>query len=196
MKSSSCFCILLFLAPWSLFGADSIYCPEHSAYINVGMTIEQVVSACGQPLNQQDSNEPLTRRVEVLQLIYDNIGIKSPLSVTGFPSAVSGSELKSGWEGGAQLEVNVIDNKVKEIKINGSGAGNAASVCPDGNFKIDDNVSTVYYACGSPSIVNNTFIKQVIPTTEKPRIWTYQTNQFTPPFSLTFVNGKLQSINQ
>lgn len=180
--------VFFFLLPCSVFGADSIYCPQHSAFIKVGMSMDEVMTACGKPVSQQESDKPVTKKVPVVELIYNNIGIKEPLGVVGW-------DLKSGWEGGAQLKVNVIDGKVKSIQMNGGGE-NASSVCPDGNFQVDDNVGAVYFACGTPSIVNNTFVNQIIPSNEKPKIWVYQTNQFSPPFSLTFIDGKLQSINQ
>ena len=62
--------------------------------------------------------------------------------------------------GGARLQVDIVDHKVKAIKINGSDS-NAFSICRGANIQVGDPVGKVYGACGSPSIVNNTYINQI-----------------------------------
>ncbi len=68
------------------------------------------------------------------------------------------------------LRVDVVNNKVTGVNINGSDT-NAASICNDSSFQIGDDVSQVYNACGSPDMVNNTYVLQAIPSTSKPEIW-------------------------
>lgn len=167
------------------YAEQSIYCPQNHAYINVGMTADQVIAACGQPLSQQKSNQPIEQKIPVQQLFYNNKGTSTAFyGVWNLPTG----------NGGAQLQVDVIDNKVKAIKINGSD-NNAMSICGGPPIQEGDPVAKVYSSCGNPSATNNTFTKVPVQTDEKPMIWIYQTSPYEPSMSLTFVNGKLQSIN-
>lgn len=165
---------------------QSYYCPENHGYINLGMTPDQVIAACGQPLSQQDSNQPIMQQVPVQQLMYNNMG--SPKVFYGVWA------IPTGTNSGAQLQVNIVDKKVKSVNINGSSS-NAFSVCGGVSIQIGDPVSKVYGACGNPSVVNNTFINQPLQSNTKPQIWIYQPGQYQSPITLTFVNGKLQSID-
>ncbi len=186
MKSKAIFSLVLFGLPFSVMADDSYYCPQNHAYINVGMTPDQVIAACGQPLSQQESNQPVLQKIPMQQLIYNNQGTGTAFyGVWNVPTG----------NGGAQLEVDVVNQRVKSVRINGSDS-NAFSLCRGTNIQIGDQVGKVYGACGSPSVVNNTFINQVVPTAQKPQIWIYQPGQFQSTVSLTFVDGKLKSINQ
>ena len=178
-------CSLLSVLSFTLYADQSFYCPQNHAYINVGMTQDQVIGACGEPVSKQESNQPLLQKIPVQQLIYNNQG-----SDTAFYGVWN---LQTGTSGGAQLQIDVVNNKVSGIKLNGSSS-NAFSICGGNSIQVGDPVGKVYGSCGNPSLVNNTYVNQVIPNA-KPIIWTYQPGQYQSPVSLTFVNGKLQSIN-
>lgn len=190
--------VLGLLFSYTSFAAQSIYCPQRSGYINVGMTQDQVIAACGQPLSKQQSNTPVMQRIPVQQLLYNNQGApKAFYGVWAIPVGNSNRGLLQPFgsnTGGAQLQVDIVDNKVSAVKINGSDT-NAFSICDDENIEIGDPASKVLANCGDPSLVNNTFINQPIASTEKPEVWIYQPGQYQSPVSLTFVNGKLQSID-
>lgn len=175
---------LFLMMPLSVFADQSFYCPQNHAYINTGMTMEQVVSACGQPLSQQESNEPVLQKVPVQQLVYNNMGTDTAFYDTW--NIPTGS-------GGTPLQVDIVNNKVKNIKMGGSDS-NALSICEGANIQIGDDVGKVYNACGNPSLVNNTYINQIVDTAEKPKVWIYQFNPYESPITLTFIDGKLQSI--
>lgn len=177
--------LVLFVLPFSLMADQSFYCPQNHGYINTGMTPDQVIAACGQPLSQQDSNQPILQRIPVQQLIYNHQGTGT--SFFGVWNVPTGS-------GGTQLQVDIVNNRIKSISVNGSDT-NAFSICNGANIQVGDQVGKVYGSCGSPSVVNNTFINQIVPTTQKPQVWIYQPGQYQSPITLTFVNGKLQSIN-
>jgi hypothetical protein len=177
--------LLLSFLPFSLLADQSYYCPQNHGYISTGMTTEQVIAACGQPLSQQDSNQPILQKIPVQQLIYNNQGTSN--AFYGVWNIPTGS-------GGAQLEVDVVNNQVKLIKVNSSST-NAFSICKGAQIEVGDPVGKVYGSCGSPSVVNNTYINQIVPTAHKPQIWIYLPGEYQPPISLTFVDGKLQSIN-
>ncbi len=166
--------------------AQSFYCPQHAGYIKVGMSQTQVLAACGEPLSKQESNQPATERVAVQQLLYNNEG-----SQTAFYGVWS---LPVGTNGGAQLEIDVINNKVSAIRINGSDS-NAFSICGGASIETGDSVGAVYSACGNPALVNHTFINQPIQSNQKPVKWIYQPGQYQSPITLTFVNEQLQSID-
>ncbi len=185
------------LATTPALAVTQLYCPQNSGYINVGMTQAQVITACGQPLTKQKTNAPVTQKVAVKQLIYNalNTGGYYPGESSAFYGQNSGAQwtLPSGT-GGISLEVDIINNKVSDVRINGSST-NAMSICGGTNVQIGDNINQVLNACGSPTMTNNSYIKQVVPSNSPPEVWIYQVNQYQTPNSLTFVNGKLQSIN-
>ncbi|MDI9817955.1 MULTISPECIES: DUF2845 domain-containing protein [unclassified Legionella] len=171
---------------FNAFATQSIYCPQNHGYINIGMTPNQVLASCGEPLSKQQSNRPVMQKVPVVQLIYNNMGSQS-----AFYGVWS---LPVGTNSGAQLEVDIINNQVKAVRVNGSDS-NAFSICGGRMIQVGDPVGAVYGACGNPSLVNNTFINQPLQSNQRPEVWIYQTDQYQTPFSLTFVNGKLQSID-
>lgn len=178
-----CTSLGLFLS-LNLYADDSRYCPQNHGYINVGMTADEVISACGQPSTKQESNKPAMQKVPVQQLIYNNMGTSSAFyGVWNIPTGTSG----------AQLEVDIVNQKVKSISLNSSDT-KAASICQGANIQEGDPVQKVYYSCGTPTIVNNSYIEEIIPTADKPQIWVYQPGEYQPPITLTFINGRLQSI--
>ena len=170
----------------NVFATQSIYCPQNHGYINIGMTADQVTASCGQPLSKQQSNSPVMQKVPVQQLFYNNEA--SPTAFYGVWT------LPVGVSTGAHLEVDVINNKVSAIRINGSNT-NAFSICGGADIQAGDPVGKVYGSCGVPSVVNKTFVNHPIPSNQKPEVWIYQPDQYQAPISLTFVNGKLQSID-
>jgi hypothetical protein len=183
---------------------DSYYCPQNHGYIRLGMTPDQVIAACGQPISQQDSSQPLSQKIPVQQLIYNNAGASTAYSgvwqVPGTKPAGSGSAYYNVWSipsagSGAQLEVNIVNQRVRSIKLNGSNS-NAVSICNGANIQAGDPVQKVYYACGNPSLTNSTYIEETVPTKEKPQIWLFQPGQYQSSVTMTFVNGKLYSIQQ
>jgi len=171
--------------------AQSVYCPQNHGYINTGMTQAQVLSACGQPLSQQESNVPVTQRLPVKQLIYTELNKGSVYP--GLNNIYDQWSLPSGSTG-VSLEIDIINNKVSAVRINGSST-NAMSICGGVSVEVGADESQVYSACGNPDMVNDTFVNQAVPSNTKPQIWIYQVDKYQAPMSLTFVNGKLQSID-
>ncbi|AUH72153.1 DUF2845 domain-containing protein [Legionella sainthelensi] len=198
-----CMSLGLFILPFNLFAdTQSYYCPQNHGYVNLGMTPDQVIAACGQPISQQESNQPVLQKIPMQQLMYNNAGASNAYSgvwqVPGTTPTGSGSAYYNVWSipqpnSGAQLEVDVVNQKVKYIKLNGSNS-NAVSICKGTNIQPGDPIQKVYYSCGSPSVTNNTYINEVVPTAEKPQVWIYQPGQYQSAVTMTFVNGKLYSI--
>ncbi|MBA2650825.1 MAG: DUF2845 domain-containing protein [Tatlockia sp.] len=165
---------------------QSYYCPQNHKYINLGMSTDQVGDACGVPISKQETNRPVMQKVPVQELTFNAIGAQKVFyGVYAIPT---------GTDSGAKLQVNIVDNKVKSIVINGSGT-NAFSICGGISIQAGDPASKVYGACGNPSVVNNSFINQPLLSNAKTQVWIYQPTDYQPPITLTFVNGKLQSID-
>lgn len=184
---------LMILATCVANAATSFYCPQNHGYINAGMTQDQVISACGQPNSRQTDNNPVLQQIPVTQLIYSTLN-QGP-TVDFYPGIAPLYEMWSLPSGstGVNLQVNLINNHVTQITMNQAHV-NALSVCSGGSFQVGDDLNAVYKACGSPSLVNNTYINQPIPKSQNPQAWTYIVNSQTT-ITLTFINGILQSIN-
>lgn len=171
--------------------SDSKYCPKNHGFISVGMTTNAVLSACGQPTSTYTSDQQVTKKVPVKQLIFTDLGRGRE-----YPGISESFYNQWSLPGGAHrisIEVDIINNKVSSIRINGS-TSNATSLCGS-SISNGDDINKVYNLCGSPSSINETYLNQAIPSNTKPEIWTYQIDKFQPTIRLTFVNGRLESID-
>ncbi len=172
--------------------AKTIYCAYGAGYVQIGMTANQVLAACGQPTSRMVSNHPPTHKVTMTQLIYTTVASTNPYP--GLQSAVYDQwSLQSGLQAAFSYQINVIKNKVVAVQMN-SASGNATNICGGNSIKVGDDVSQVYAQCGNPNATNTTYINQPIPGNATSETWTYQF-EYQPPFSLTFVNGSLESID-
>jgi len=181
------------LLPIASLAAQSLYCPQNHAYINVGMTTSQVIKACGPPNFKQTTNNPVVQQIPVTQLIYSTLNPGAVSFYPGLNAVYTMWSLPSG-SNGINLQVTIINNKISGITLNGS-ATNAMSVCGGKGVQVGEPVGSVYAACGPPSLINNTYINQPVPSNAKPEMWVYQFNQFDPTIRLTFVDDALQSID-
>lgn len=185
------------LFPVSALGDTYLYCSENHGYVKLGMTESEVIAACGQPIKKTEAGNQVVQKVPVTQLIYTtpNLDTFAPSDDwAGVSNIYKQWSLPSGTHQ-VRLEINIMNNKISSILINGETT-NAQSICEGGSFEIGDNESAVYQACGSPSIVNNTYVNRPVPSNEKPEVWVYQNDQYQQPISLTIINGKLQSIDK
>lgn len=189
----------ILILPAVAWSDQSMYCPQKSGYINTGMSQAQVINACGQPASKQESDAPIMQKVPMQQVIYNNMGQKTafygvwqiPIGQTNPPNP---QPFGNNNGGGAQMQVNIVNNKVYSVSLNG-GDTNAVSICGGRNIQAGDPAGVVYGACGAPSLVNQTFINEPIQSPKPPEIWIYKPGPYQPAFRLTFINGKLQSIN-
>ena len=186
------------LACMAFAAPQSVFCPQKSGYINIGMTTNQVIAACGQPLSQQKSNEPATEQVPVKQVFFNNQGQSTAFyGVWAIPGGSGNyNEIlpfgsKNGGAG-SQLQIDISNNQVRSVKLNGSDT-NAISICGGVTINVGDPASKIS-ACGTPNLINTTYINAPIPGGQKPMVWVYDMGQYQKPMSLTFVNGQLQSI--
>lgn len=188
--------LLCAISPSVWADSASVYCPGRYGFIKLGMSQAQVITACGEPLSKQESDQPLVQKIPLTQLLYNNEGAPSSFfGVWNLPvgNYNPGNPPFGGKAAGAQLEIDIVENKVFSIALNGSGT-NAVSICNSVPIKIGDPADLAYSACGTPSLVNESYINRPVPGKQKPQIWFYQINQYQPPLSLTFVDGVLKSI--
>ena len=171
---------------------QQLYCPQHAAYIDVGMSAAEVISACGAPLAKQETDAPVMQQVPSQQLIYTTINAGSVYP--GLDSAFYNQWSLPSGTSGVGLEINIINGKVNAVLIGGTNT-NALSICHGISVQVGDSVAKIYSACGQPTMVNNSYVNEPIPSDKSPELWIYQFDQYQAPISLTFVNDTLQSIN-
>lgn len=171
---------------------DSFYCAKNHAYINVGMTQDQVLASCGSPSSVKDSSGAVIQQIPMTQLIYTDINKGAVFFYPGLDRVYSLFSLPSGSSGNT-IEIDLINDQISAIKINGVSS-NALSMCKQGNVQIGDNTNAIYNACGAPDNINKTYINRPVPRSQKPQVWIYESQNYQPGFNLTFINGILQSI--
>jgi hypothetical protein len=185
---------LLFLCtlPPVVLADQAGYCPQNASSISVGMSETQVISACGHPNSRVSSNLQASVKIPVKQLIYDavNKGALYPGMTGAFYDQWS---LPSG-NTDMHLVIDIIKDKVSSVKINGA-EGKAMTICGGKSIQVGDDVAQVYSLCGSPSLINTSYINSPMPASTKPEVWIYQIDQYQPLMRLTFINGRLESIN-
>ncbi len=173
--------VLLLLCPLAGFaGEQTKYCPGNHSLVRIGMNTDQVLNACGQPASVKTSNISVSKKIPVTQLIYSNLNTGGVFM--GWDAIYNMWSLPSG-SSGMNIQVNLIDDKVKSFNVNGQST-NALNLCNNGSVKVGDDINDVYSACGSPSLVNNSFINEPVPDSAKPEVWTYQPDPYRPSFRL------------
>lgn len=192
MKFKLLITLLTLFYPFANY-AQGYYCPQNHAYVNIGMSQADVIKACGEPQVKLDSTQnKIEQKIPVKQLIY--VKLNRGAVFTTMDSIYDTWSLPSGSEG-LSVQVDVINNKVSGFKINGAET-NALTVCGGAAIMIGDEELRVYNACGTPSMINNSYIVKTIPGSEKPEVWVYQADQYSPQVKMTFVNGILQFLSQ
>lgn len=164
--------VLLVIIPALSFG---FFCPNNFQQIQIGDSVEKVVSICGKPDTQVVSKR-----------INENV----PQEWTFFvPQAVELGPF-SAYRTAGTLRVTVsfdAQGRAINISVNGIGVG-ATAIC-GGAFELGDSREKVRATCGTPSFVN-----KAVPATggASQDISVIEMNySSTPPVSLIFENGEL-----
>ena len=166
--------------------ATPVYCPNKSGYIQVGMSADQVLAACGNPTSHTEMNTQAMQNLPIKQILFNNQGSSSAFYGVW--------NLSTSSTGTASLEVDIVNNAVYALKLNGSTI-NSTSLCQGQTINVQDPEVKVYNLCGTPSSINNTFITVPVPSQTKPQQWFYQSSPYQPSLRLLIVDGKLISIN-
>lgn len=190
------------------YSEQSFYCPQGQKTVQVGMTDKEVLDACGNPNAKIAAKHAATERVPVTVLIYSSINAPNPYSDSGMGQV---NAVYNNWYPGLdsiyqefslpknrndsfKMQVSIIKNKVAAISTNGSSS-NKMTLCGN-KFQIGDDVNQVYAACGTPDATNVNYIDQPIPSRTRPMTWIYQVDEFQPAYRLTFIDGRLESIDK
>src|SRR3990167_9833930 len=105
---------------------QSVFCPQKSGYINIGMTVDQVIAACGQPISQQKSDQPAMQQVPIKQVFFNNQGQSTAFyGVWAIPGGFANSGAFEPFNantggGGVQLQVDITNDAVRAVKVNGA----------------------------------------------------------------------------
>lgn len=172
---------LLSLSFLSLLSQSSFafFCPTNFNQIDFGLTIAQVISACGQPASQTVSVNP-----------NENVPQEWNYYIPQTTSTLSTNKTSGALKTSVTFDAS---GKVINITVNGFAIG-GTTICGR-NIQLGDTRDAVKAACGSPSIVNRQTATD--PTTGA--IMTQQTKSVqllyksNPPVTLIFENGVLTS---
>lgn len=167
-----------------LISLASYFCPNNFNQINIGDSITQVQQVCGNPTQQsttQQENQNVPQ--QWTYFVQQNIG-----NLTGATTN----------QGAIKTEINFDQTgKVVNITVNGNSAA-SINLCGSAVVQIGSMMNAVKTACGTPSYVNKQtpFVApgaSAPPATQTVTTFTYNS---TPPFTLTFTDGKLTSVQQ
>lgn len=181
--------LLIFTGIFSSFVvmADGyFYCKKSSVYIYLGDTLEKVNQLCDPPINKDiiaPRNEATQKRVD--QWVYNfqpNSGFREDL---GEASRVMFKK--------EALVVNFKGDIVSQIFVDGKTVNQTNFCRPDKPLYVGDTQQTVVQFCANPSAKRKAF-EQDISYSKQQIIYTYRTNNFSPPTKLIFEDGKLMSI--
>jgi hypothetical protein len=190
------------------FALDNLYCPHGSGMIRIGMNIAEVSQLCGIPANTV-SNTRIVQNIPITRLSYNNF-YKGPVYYWNLKKVYQIFSVPSS-SNNTTLTIDIYQGKVKTIALNGMGAqsttacnyqGNtqfsAGSKSPSNNsvISVGDTQDAIFSACGSPDTIDDTFIQMPISKNDKPEMWTYQFDTYSPKYKLIFIQGVLQSIEQ
>lgn len=164
--------------------ANNFYCAASSQYINVGMTLAAVESACGSPISQKKSKVAATKKIPISQWFYR----------LGTSTGGRGNEtFTTGGSNTGLLIITFEQKKVTSIKFDNISAP-TSSICNEGDIKQGDSPSDVSFACGDPNYTNDTYRVQPINRPVEVITWTIKSSEYAPPTELTFRDGVLESI--
>lgn len=161
---------LLFLTVGVLFFSSAwadMFCPNNFNSVNVGDSLEAVMTACGKPDSKSSNNKKAAQPQEWGYYIAND------------PSKPGTMKLTIAFDA---------DGKAINISVNGSGMPQT-QLCANGQIALGDNQDAVQAACGKPTFVNQTLEAQKaeVPETEVIEI----TYNASPAVTFVFENGKL-----
>lgn len=159
-------CSLLLTTAWA---ESSYYCPNTSAYIQVGDAMNTVETNCGKPSTVQEQLVKAQITIPAKQWIYNVNGSQSGVVV-----------------------FLIQDNQVSGIQIAGMSVS-STNLCGNRVIRVGDPASLVTTACGMARIENQTDVTQD-QGTKKITVWMYDNGPYQPQLKLEFDQGVLTNI--
>lgn len=173
--------------------ADTFYCTQNNQYINTGMTVLQVQSACGAPQNVTKSQQSQTQQIPVSQLTF-NIPTSAPTTSMGtITTGIQSGTFQVNQGPMTTIVVSVQNDQIKNISLNGQTV-QSVSVCGGGSFGVGDPAENATGSCGDPATENDTYMNEPTGGTMDVETWSYQPSNYQPPFQFVFQNGILTQI--
>ena len=172
--------------------AFAYYCStQHgNGFIDIGNTMEQVVSACGEPNQKSDPSVYQDSKMVTTQYwIYDNTQAYRT-------NVLAIEETRVVNRDAPTLVVEVTDGIVTNITQGGDETQSGYCAARGNTVQIGNSIDALNSTCGTPTAVN---IQQRQATQTPPQekvIWTYQWDSYTQPLHLEFLNGKLKNIGE
>lgn len=168
-----CFVVLLPLDLQAI-SVSSYTCPSTYRTVQVGNSMDNVRSACGEPTSSTVEAVPVNTPIETTQWIYTaNVKIKDNFISTPI------------------LVITLQNGQVTQIEKTSLAAPLSTSCANVINF--GDSQATVLSACGQPNIVNS---KQKANTnTKQITHWIYNFGPYKPQVIFDFDNGVLTQIS-
>lgn len=163
-------CKLLVLVLSALFFSPAwadMFCPNNFNSVNVGDSLDAVITACGKPDSKTTNNKKAAQPQEWGYYIATDPNKPGTMKLT--------------------IAFDATGNAIN-ISVNGSGMPQT-KLCANGQIQLGDNQAAVEAACGKPTFVNQTLEAQKaeVPETEIVEL----TYSGTPSVTFVFENGKL-----
>jgi len=153
--------IILLFSTASVF-AQQIQCPGNTNFVNVGDTIDQIVSQCGHP------QKTIQLKKNVYAWIY---------SLMTFGKSRIGFSIL--------FENNVVKDMVTTQKIH-----KTTIKCPRGSINIGNTPAQVQKVCGKPTVVRN-YSQQADQISGNITHLIYQPHSYLPRTTFIFQDGQL-----
>lgn len=156
----------------------AFFCPTNFNQIDFGMTVDQVIQACGKP-------------VDIKESVKQNDNVPQEWSYY-IPQTVNMGGSSQNAQG--TLKTNVtFDSKGKAINISVNGIGVGATMICGQNIQLGDDKDRIKSVCGDPSFVNKSSPSPANPEAQQEtKIVELIYSNGNPPTTLVFENGSLK----
>lgn len=168
-------CILL-AAP--CLWAEAYYCTNSSRLVSIGMSVNDVIQACGTPA--QNKTETVQQAID--RKILNQWGYFSKQNRAPWTKTVP-----------AELMISLYANKVERIMINNQPVQGGIDCFGNGLIQLGDAADKVLRYCGQPD-TRQKKSETIMGAAQTKRVLTYTRSDNMPPVFLEFLDDKLTHI--
>jgi hypothetical protein len=177
---------------------ESFYCPK-GQYVNKGMSEEQVVAACGEPVTKELLDEPAMKQEQVEELIYTLPAdfLQEFNRILEPPRAGGHVTVVFTIMDGKVSSIEVDDKEFSSTGICGKRKVTDVRTVGVATISIGDSRRKVFTRCDRPSFVNKATRPVPLGDGNVPvSIWTYDFGPYQPKVYMRFIDEKLDSVVQ
>lgn len=156
---------------------NALICPKTFTQIRAGMTLDQVLNACGEPTSKQEKDDVLYSAEKIEYWSYLRL---QPVGYNDTPRP--------------EMSFGIEKDKVVSITVGGQTM-NSTLACGGYNVKVGDSSAAVSGACGYPSSTQEGTSRKGGDYI-KTNVWMYKFDEYRPAVTLTFQKGVLTSISE